>query len=102
MVTSVGLLGALQVVKNRLKDCFAVFLVVAEVGDQPGNAGEVLVVLAIDGEVVSRAHERDDFPWNQSLERNRVSLDVAGARCQDGIDVQAFYDSRERVVITGC
>lgn len=72
-----------------MKDRFAVFFVITGVGDQEGNAGEFLVVLAIGGKVLSRAHEGNQLLWDQGLECNRVSLggDIGGAYCQNGVSV---------------
>ena len=99
-----GSLGALQILENWLEDGFAVFLVITDVRDQERNAGEFLVVLAIGGIVLSWAHEGKDFLRKQSLEGNHVSLGacVARARFQDAVGVQAFDDSRERMIITCC
>lgn len=96
-------MGALQILENWLKDGFAVFFVIADVGGQEGNAGEFLVVLTIGGKVLGRAQEGNDFLWDQSFECNHVSCYacVAGACFQDGVGVQAFDDSREGMIITG-
>jgi hypothetical protein len=70
----------LQILENWLKDRFAVFFVITDVRDQERNAGELLVVLAIDGKVLSWAHEGKDFLRKQILEGNHVSLGACVAR----------------------
>lgn len=61
-------------------------------------------MLAIGGKVLSWAHKGKDFLRKQRLEGNHVSLGVcvAGACFQYAIGVQAFDDSRERMIITCC
>jgi hypothetical protein len=59
VTTCLGLLGALQVLENWLKDGFAILLEVVNVRHQEGNARESSVVVAIGFEVLSWIHEGD-------------------------------------------
>ena len=88
----------MQVLEDRLEDGFAVLLVITEMGNQEGDTGVFVVVVAVQGVVLHWVQEEADVRGSQGFQGDSGSV---GLHCRDGVVVETIDDSRERMIITG-
>lgn len=92
----------LQEANDRLEGRFAVFVVVAEVGEEKRNPGVLEIMLSIVGIILGRIGEEGRFWWEDRVEFDHASdgaVQARGSSCRYRILLQAIQDGCEGMVV---